>query len=180
MTENNADWVSVGRLQGPFGVKGWVRVLSSTDPPERILTFADWWLGEGRPTATRANVDGLRKVKLLSGQRHTRGVVVHLEGVDTPDAAQLLSGLDAWVARASLPEPAEGEHYWADMIGARVVEADGRELGVVAYLFATGANDVLVVQEPDGEERLLPFTREVVQTVDVATQTITVCLMSGM
>ena len=180
MAGKSTDWVSVGRLQGPFGVKGWVRVLSLTDPPERILTFAGWWLGAGCPTAARPNADGLRRVKLLAGQRHTRGVVAQLQGVETPEAAQALSGLEAWVARAALPEPEEDEHYWADMIGARVVESDGRELGVVAYLFATGANDVLVVQTPDGKERLLPFTREVVQTVDVAAQVITVSLMSGM
>ncbi|MEO5364018.1 MAG: ribosome maturation factor RimM [Magnetococcus sp. DMHC-8] len=180
MADAATGWVSVGRLQGPFGVKGWVRVLSFTEPPERLLTYTDWWVGgEGRGEAQPA--DGqLRQVTLLSSQQHARGVVVLLQGVETPEMARAWSGLTVWVPRAALPEPEEDAHYWADLVGAQVVEVDGRVLGVVSHLFATGANDVLVVQEPDGGERLLPFIREVVQAVDVATRTITVCLMPGM
>ncbi len=177
---SETEWVAVGRLQGPFGVKGWVRILSFTDPPEHILTFSNWWLGGGRQAVAHPATGDLEKVVFLSGQRHARGVVVQLQGVETPEAAQALSGLDVWVPRTDLPEPEEDMHYWADMIGSQVIENNGRLLGVVDHLFATGANDVLVIREPDGKERLLPFTREVIQTVDTATRTITVCLMSGM
>lgn len=180
MTDKEQEWVAIGRLQGPFGVKGWVRATSFADPPEHILEFSDWWIGEDRQSTGQSGGDELKKVTLLSGQKHTKGVVVSLQGVETPEAAQLLSGLDIWVPRAWLPEPEEDTHYWADMVGSQVIESDGRVLGVVAYLFGTGANDVLVVQEPNGEERLLPFTREVVQAVDAEARTITVSLMPGM
>lgn len=180
MTDTEEEWVAVGRLHGPFGVKGWVRATSFSDPPEHILAFSDWWIGEERQITHASGGDALRKFRLLSGQKHTKGVVASLRGVETPEAAQRLSGLDIWVPRAWLPEPEEDTHYWTDMIGSQVVESSGQVLGVVAYLFATGANDVLVVREPNGEERLLPFTREVVQSVDVETRTITVSLMPGM
>ncbi|MEO5340220.1 MAG: ribosome maturation factor RimM [Magnetococcus sp. MYC-9] len=178
MTNNATDWVAVGRLQGAFGVKGWVRITTFTDPPEHILSFADWWLGEESAIHSGAAIP--QKVDRLAGRKHARGVVAHLHGVENPEAAQRLSGLDLWVPRSHLPDPEEGEHYWTDMIGAQVVTTEGEPLGVVDHLFATGANDVLVVREADGGERLLPFTREVVQTVDRHDRVITVCLMSGM
>lgn len=180
MTTPEDGWVAVGQLHGPFGVKGWVRVLPFTDPVERILAFPDWWIGTESQVAATPGANGLKKIPVLSGQKHTRGVVVQLQGVQTPEAAQVLSGLEVWVPRAALPEPEEDSHYWADLVGLQVVETTGNPLGVVAYLFATGANDVLVVQEPDGEERLLPFTREVIQTVDLEARTITVSLLPGM
>lgn len=182
----NPKWVAIGQIQGPFGVKGWVRVLSFMEPYERILAFSEWWLGKDEPIlepdeahahdATRTH----KKVRIVSGKKHQRGVVAHLHGMATPEQAQTIHGLNMWVPRAQLPEPEEAAHYWVDMVGLQVVTDDGKTLGVVARLFATGANDVLVVHAPDGEERLLPFTEEVIQKVDTATQTITVCLMPGM
>ncbi|MBF0160696.1 MAG: 16S rRNA processing protein RimM [Magnetococcales bacterium] len=179
MVSKEQGWVAVGRLQGAFGVKGWARILSFTDPPERILTFPTWWLGRHLPVGHPPGV-GFTEVVPLSGQKHGRGVVALLRGVENPEAAQALSGSDVWIPRENLPEPEEGAHYWADMVGMQVVTQEGERLGTVAYLFATGANDVLVVQEADGGERLLPFTREVVRNVDRNSQTMTVSLMPGM
>ncbi|MBF0400546.1 MAG: 16S rRNA processing protein RimM [Magnetococcales bacterium] len=180
MTGKAEEWVGIGRLHGPFGIKGWVRATSFADPPEHILAFSNWWIGEERQLPRQSGDNDLTKFKLLSGKPHTRGVVAALQGIETPEAAQALSGLDIWVPRSLLPEPEQDTHYWADMVGSQVVEKDGRLLGVVDYLFSTGANDVLVVRQPDGGERLLPFIRDVVLTVNVESRTITVCLMPGM
>ena len=179
MVSKRTGWVAVGRLQGAFGVKGWVRILSFTDPPERILSFFDWWLGDKSPVSAPPEAAS-KRVALLSGQKHGRGVVALLRGVESPEAARALSGLNVWVPRGALPELQEGANYWADMMGLQVVTQEGQTLGVVAYLFATGANDVLVVQDAHGEERLLPFIQEVIQSVDLDSQTITVSLMPGM
>ena len=82
-------------------------------------------------------------------------------------------GAELAVPRESLPEPGEGHYYWADLEGLRVVTKDGNELGNVAYLLATGANDVLVVQGQ--KEVLIPFvTGSVVLDVDIAGGRITV------
>ena len=177
---DDCDWVAVGRLQGPFGVKGWVRVLSFTEPYERILTYSEWWLRENTLIPQRGEICRSRKIRLLSGRKHQRGVVASLQGMDTPEAARAFSGLSVWVPRSQLPEPEEGTHYWTDLVGLQVVTVDGQVLGVVEYVFATGANDVLAVREPSGEERLLPFNHEVVQNVDTSARTITVSLMPGM
>lgn len=179
MTDQPIEWISIGRLLGPFGVKGWIRVLSHTDPPEGILDFDDWWVGRANDGDT-PQTSQLRQVAVLDGEAHSRGIVAQLEGIDSPESARLWSGLGIWVPRSALPEPDEDAHYWADMVGCQVVEENGNGLGTVDYLFATGANDVLVVRQDDGEERLLPFIREVVLAVDVDRKIITVRLMPGM
>ena len=75
------------------------------------------------------------------------------------------------VPRSELPPLPEGEYYWQDLLGLRVVNCEGVELGEVAEIFATGANDVLVVR---GErERLIPFVEPVVVKVDIEASRLT-------
>ena len=174
------DWVAIGRLQGSFGVKGWVRITSFTEPGERILDFSEWWIAKSGSGVSHGQPSETKKFAILSGQKHRQGIIAQLRGVNSLEEAQRLSGQDVWVPRELLPEPDDGEHYWADMVGLMVVTTEGVLLGNVSHLFATGANDVLVVQGSNGEEKLLPFIHEVVQNVDISAQKITVRLMPGM
>ena len=148
----------LGRIVGLFGVRGWVKVYSYTEPREAVLEHKDWLLGR----------DGnWQSVELAEGKRHGKAVIARLEGIADRDAAAELLGSDIGVDRDALPEPEEGHYYWADLEGLTVVHKDGTELGKVAYLLATGANDVLVV---DGTaERLIPFVPgTVILDVDLA------------
>ncbi|MDX1432665.1 MAG: ribosome maturation factor RimM [Gammaproteobacteria bacterium] len=150
--------VVVGRVSGVFGVRGWVRVRSHTEPAERLLDYSPWLLeGAGEP----------RRLAPEQGRPHGEGLVAKLAGIDDRDQAMALVGADISVAREQLPALAEGEYYWVDLIGLEVVNREGRSLGRVADLMATGANDVLRVT---GErERLIPFvTHDVVLAVDLA------------
>lgn len=144
-----SDWVVLGRVSGLFGVNGWVRVFSHTDPREGITRYDPVFL----------NRQGeWREFKIEAGRAHGAGVVLKFAGYDDRDQAAALLQADMAVRRAQLPPPAPGEYYWADLAGVRVVTLDGVELGTVSHLLATGANDVLVVK---GErERLLPFVRD--------------------
>lgn len=149
--------VIVGRIAGVFGVKGWVKVYSYTQPLDNILTYSPWQIRLGT---------GWQVVKPIEGRSHGKGIVALLEGYADRDAAASLVGCDIAVDRAQMPAAGEDEIYWADLIGLKVVTVDGVELGVVDHLFETGANDVLVVK---GErERLLPYIDSVVQEVDLA------------
>ena len=139
-------------------------MFSYTRPREAILDYDRWFLkkkGEWQAAS------------IQEGQRHGKGVIAHLQGVDDRDQAADLIGCDIAIARDSLPEADEGSYYWADLEGMRVVHRDGSELGRVAYLLETGANDVLVTA---GErERLIPFIAEkVILDVDFATGIISV------
>ena len=150
--------VILGRVTGLYGVKGWVRVHSYTEPREAILDYRDWsHLREGR----------WRSVRLAEGKRHGKSVIARLEGVADRDDAAAFIGEDIGVPRERLPEAGRGEYYWADLEGLQVIHTDGRTLGKVAYLLATGAHDVLVVQ--GDQEILIPFVQEeVIKDVDLA------------
>ena len=142
--------VLIGRIVGLFGVDGWVKVESYTEPRQRIFSYRPWWLKRAEATI---EVDGAR------GRAHGKGIVAALPGVADRDAATGLIGAEIWIPRSALPKPKRGEYYWADLEGLDVVTGEGVPLGKVSHLFSTGANDVLVVS--DGRrERLIPFVLE--------------------
>jgi len=117
------------------------------------LSYSSWYLQKGQ---------ALRKVKLLNGRRQGKLVVAAIDGITDRDAAAALSGWKILIDKNQLPAPAEGEYYWADLLGLKVETDQGVALGVVDHLLETGANDVLVVKD-GGRERLIPFLQQ--QTV---------------
>jgi len=149
--------VVLGRIAGVFGVKGWVKVISHTEPREGILEYQNWLLRRG---------DGWQAVRVQDGKRHGKSVIAKLTDIEDRDAAAELLDVEIAVTREDLPQTQDDVFYWTDLEGLLVVHRDGRSLGKVAYLMATGANDVLVV---DGdEERLIPFVMgEVILDVDL-------------
>lgn len=153
--------VLVGRIVGLYGVQGWVKLESWTEPRTQIFRYQPWLL-DMAPGDTR-------EIAGISGRAQGKGLVAHLPGVDDRDAAAALIGRDIWVDRECLPPPGEGEYYWVDLEGLEVIDTSGRVLGKVSHLFATGANDVVVVDGVDGRERLIPFVQGVyVHAVDLA------------
>jgi len=151
------DVVVVGRISGVYGVRGWVRVRSYTEPRENILRYSPWLLKSS---------DGWRSCALEEGRPHGKGIVVRLAGYEDRERAAALIGVEVAVRREQLPPLPAGEYYWADLIGLEVVTREGVSLGRIDHLLETGANDVLVVQ---GErERLIPYLPEqVVLGVDL-------------
>ncbi len=150
--------VELGRITGVWGVRGWVRVQSHTEPRTNILGYRPWHLCR----------DGhCRPVELTDGRAQGKGIVARLAGVDDRDMAATLVGAVICVPRSALPEPAPGEYYWTDLEDLDVVNRAGVRLGRVVRVMATGANDVLVVA--DGTtERLVPFVQgRVIQSVDL-------------
>ncbi len=154
----------LGRVSGLFGVKGWVKVFSHTEPREAVLNYGHWLIR--RSTEWQS-------VQVAEGKRHSKTVIVRLEGIDNRDRAAELLGCDIGVARTELPDPEPGHYYFGDLEGLKVVQRGGTELGTVAYVMETGANDVLVTE---GErERLIPFiANEVILDVDLAKGVISV------
>ena len=158
-TSKGGEPVILGRVSGLYGVRGWVRVFSYTEPRDALLDYRHWLLRSGADWSEKAVVDGRRQGK---------SVVARLAGIDDRDAAEAWVGADIAVTRESLPATGEGQYYWADLEGLEVRHRDGRILGRVAYMLATGANDVMVVQpgaqvEVPGrgaQEILIPFVPE--------------------
>ena len=156
--------IALGRITGSFGVRGWVKVKSYTEPPEQILEFPVW----------RADLPGGGHWNLmhLEGRRHGKGLVARLSGIEDRDQAKALAGQELWIERRELPALKDGEHYQADLVGLEVVNLEGRVLGRVDHFLETGANAVMVVI---GErEHWLPMVPRHVQRVDLARGRITV------
>lgn len=162
MADNSQETV-IGRITSVFGVKGWLKVYSYTDPMEGILDYPDWFVSQ----------NGKRMhLEVEEGKRHGPGIVVRLKGVDDRDVARTYCGLDIRVSTDLLPELPEGEFYWHQLEGLRVETPSGEVLGSVKHLMETGSNDVMVVRATpgslDNRERLIPYLPEqVIQRIDL-------------
>jgi 16S rRNA processing protein RimM len=138
--------VIVGEIADAFSVKGWVKIHSHTEPPRNILSYAPWLL---------AGKDGTKECKVIAGRLHGSFVIAQLEGLDDRDQALKLRTSKIMVPKDRFPPAEQGHYYWADLEGLRVVNLADVDLGIVAEMMATGANDVMITQ---GErERLIPF-----------------------
>ncbi len=139
-------------------MRGWVRVYSYTQPRENIVRYRPWLL--------RREGGAWREAEVIDGRAHGKGVVARLAECGDRDQAQLLMGCEIGIRREQLPALAPDEFYWNDLIGLRVINTGGEDLGTVEQMLETGANDVLVVR---GErERLIPFVmKQVVVEVDL-------------
>jgi len=153
--------VMVGRVSGLFGVQGWVRIYSFTDPAENIFRYKPWHL-----RTENQSEKNTRDYAVADSRRQGKGLIAQFSGIDDRDKAGGLVGAEIYVARRNFVDTVPGEHYWTDLVGLPVETVDGQLLGVVESLLATGANDVLVIE---GDQRhLVPFINgQVVKDVDM-------------
>jgi 16S rRNA processing protein RimM len=138
-------------------VRGWLKVVSFTDPPDNLLGYRPWQIErEGRWCA----------VDVESARRHGSAFVAKIHGIDDRGAAERLANAEIAVAESALPALAADEFYWKDLLGMTVVAPDGERIGRVVEMIQTGANDVLVVESEEGR-RLIPFVAAVIGDVDL-------------
>lgn len=161
------EFIPVGKISGAFGVKGWVKVYSFTEPRANILQYSPLFLSRQGEWV---------EIKLSGGHVQGKGVVMGISNVTDRDQVQPLIGAELAIRKDQLEPAADDEFYWADLIGLRVENLEGDALGQVDHLLETGANDVLVVKADDQDkDRLIPFVLdEVVKQVDLEQQLIQV------
>jgi 16S rRNA processing protein RimM len=152
-----ADLVELGVLRGAYGVKGWVRVQPHSAQGAVLRACRRWWL-LGEPA---------RPVQVTGVRRHGAILVAKLQGCETPEQADLWRGTRVGVSRMEFPPAGEGEVYWVDLIGARVVNRSGVELGTVSDVLSSGAQDLLQVRQGD-RVLLVPMVERHVDEVDLA------------
>ena len=163
--------VVMGRIAGPYGILGWVKVFPYTEYVDGLADYPAWWLGRG---------DGeWHEVKVNECAVHGSILTALFEHHSDRTAAARLKGLQVAIPRSQLPvlsESGEDGYYWSDLIGFEVVNLQGELLGNVTGLLETGANDVLQVQSlKEGEgERLVHFISQVIVKVDLNASRITV------
>lgn len=146
MKNMDTDYVIVGKIGTTYGVQGWLKIRTYTEYGAQILTYQPWYLHKNKNWS---------RVELESSRMHNNGVIAKFVGINTPEEARLLTGVEIGITRSQLPKLNENEYYWSDLIGLTVINKNGETLGKVNYLIATGSNDVLVVK--GDKEYAIPF-----------------------
>ncbi|AWX15565.1 ribosome maturation factor RimM [Mergibacter septicus] len=160
----------VGKLGSTYGIRGWLRIYSSTEQAESIFDYQPWFL---------KIKNQWQLTELESWKHHNNDLIIKLKGVDDRETAQTLANVEIGVDLNQLPKLDEGEYYWHDLIGCQVINTTGYQMGTITEIMETGSNDVLVVraQIKDAfgkQERLIPYIDTVVKRVDLTTKTIEV------
>lgn len=150
MAQQDNERILLGRITGLYGVRGWLKVFSNTEPRDNILSYTPWLIrGKGLEGGQ------WHEITVCQGRLQGKGIIVQLEGYTDRDQARALIGADIAIDRHQLAPLAAGEYYWSDLQELQVVNQQGVTLGRVDHLLETGANDVLVVK---GErEHLIPY-----------------------
>ena len=169
-----ADGIAVGRIDGAYGVKGAVRVVSFNDPEASVLARSKLWcIVEPSRREAGPPRQGVRpfplpiELPVRSCRVHGDGLVATLDGVGTKEQADALRGCELVLSRSAFPPTDENEYYWVDLIGCEVVTPSGQPLGKVEAVDDHGAHPLLRLQGADGRERLIPFVEAHVPEVDV-------------
>lgn len=165
MVELAIERIVIGKFGRPQGIKGFVRVISFTDPPENILDYPRWSI----------QLRGVwHEVAHTQDSITPQHLMTYIEGYATRERVAELTNASIAVPKEALPLLKSGEFYWHQLIGMHVMHEQGQTLGTVESIFATGSNDVLVVV---GEKRrLIPYLMDdVIQKIDTERGVITVC-----
>jgi 16S rRNA processing protein RimM len=162
---NDARRVEVGRLGAAHGVRGWLRVQSFTDPPQRLFEWKRWQLQSGA-------VLKLLEVRPLGNKDGGSGWIARLEGVDEREGASRLTGQMLLVDRDELPATSGREHYRADLVGFEAKNVEGALLGVIDHFVDTPGNVVMVIKGV--REHLVPVSSQHLRSVDPVARAIVV------
>lgn len=168
MTLDN-ELIQIGQLKKPYGIKGWLWVFSHTDNREDIFDMQPWWIKTAK---------GMQTVTVTKWRKQGSGLVIQLAEVPDRNIAETMNGVSLWANKQTLTPAEEGEYYWSDLIGLQVCTQDACILGNISELFETGAHDIMVVKPSadsiDDEQRLIPWHKQTVITVDLTTKTVVV------
>ena len=162
-------FISVAKLRRPHGLKGEMLVKVLTDFPERIQPGFVLLFGEEHTPVT-----------IKTRRSHNQGLLLSFEELPALEDIEHLRNNQLYVKVDDVPELEEGEFYHHQIIGFQVIDEQGEELGHLAEILETGANDVYIVRPKEGKELLLPATSEVILEIDAAKKQITARLIPGL
>ncbi|WP_395479756.1 ribosome maturation factor RimM [Candidatus Curculioniphilus buchneri] len=159
--------IILGTIGAAYGVRGWLKIRSSTAKAENIFSYQPWFVKQ---------FDQWNSIWLENWKQMNQNWIVKIREIKDRETALLFNNLEIFVNISSLPKLNEDEYYWKDLIGCQVVTVDGYQLGEVVNLIETGSHDVLVVKAHlqdvfSTKERLIPFLdNQVIKNVDLATR----------
>jgi 16S rRNA processing protein RimM len=156
MSGESSALIQLGVVGAPFGVRGWIKLRSHTDPPERLLDHRSLRIGRGSVW---------RDYRVEARGRSGGALTVKLAGVEDRDQAQALRGAEVCVPRSELPPRDDKDFYRADLIGCEVVNLEGLDLGVVEHFIETPAQVLMVVR--GAQEFWIPAVPQHIRRVDL-------------
>jgi len=156
MSDDPSALIQLGFVGAPFGVRGWIKLRSHTDPPERLLEHRSLVLGQGSVW---------QSYRIEASGRSGGALTVKLAGVDNRDQAQALRGAQVCVPRSELPRRDDRDFYRADLIGCEVANLEGIVLGHVQHFIETPAQVLMVVRGV--QEFWIPAVPQHIRRVDL-------------
>lgn len=166
-----SDKLEIGQIVNTKGLKGELRVNSFSEAQDRFETI---------DTVLLKIKNDYKEYKIEKVGYSKNQVVLKLKGIDTIEDAEKLRNVYIYIYRKQLGELPEGTYYIADLIGLEVFTEAGEKLGIVDDIFSTGSNDVYVVKDELGKQKLLPGIDEVLKQIDIENGKIIVNLIEGL
>ena len=168
-TKGEPDYLIVGYLRRAHGVHGEMVMEVQTDFPERLKPKTKVFVGKDYQPMT-----------IATARIHSEGLLIKLNGVDTPEDAVRYRNRLVYVTAADRPRLPKGQFYVHELIGFDVVDEEESPIGKLTEIMQTGANDVYVVTRPDASEVLLPVISSVVLDIEAERRQIRVRLIPGL
>ena len=161
----------IGRVVKPHGIKGRMKVEYFGEDLRRFVSYHEIFIEDekGRPES----------YEILEASPHPPRLILRLKGIEKIEQAQPLIGKTILVEKEAFPGLEKGEYYWADLLGMKVETREGKQIGKVREIFATGAHDVYVVEGKRGEISL-PAIGEVILDIDLAKRVMKVARIEGL
>ena len=170
------EWFNVGRIVNTHGIRGEVRILSTTDFEEQRFAvgnkLAAFKKGDKKPTW----------VTIESVRRHKNFILLTFEGMNNINLVEPFKEGMLKVTKDQMEDDLleENEYFYHDIIGCSVVSEEGETIGEIKDILQTGANDVWVVKGAKGKEYYIPYIEDVVKDINIDEKVITIHVMEGL
>jgi len=157
---NNDKYVIIGRFGKAFGVTGWIKIISFTSPIEQILSYQPWCIRKNRN-------DSVSECYIEDSKIQCNHIVAKFSNYNSIEEIKMLSGYEIGIWRTRLTDTRNGEYYWSDLEGLKVINNNKTVLGVVQECIITGSNDVLVIVNKNKKRYLVPYLSSTISNVDL-------------
>ena len=142
MKSQNDEYILVGKVGKPIGLKGWAKINSYTRPEENIGNYESFFQGSKK-----------KPISIESSKKSGKNLIIKFKSIDTREDIEILKNNDLFIKAIDLPELKDNEFYWKDLIGKEVEHLDGTHIGKVIEILETGSDDVLVIEKDNKKEQ---------------------------
>ena len=165
------EYIKVGTITQPFGIKGETKVYPHVDDPAHYKKLKKIFIDKGG-TYEEFELESVRMALPL--------VIVKIKGIDTPEDIRNYRQKDIYVLRKDAPPLEDGEHYFADLLGLDVTDDEGIYRGKLTDIIQTGANDVYEITGQDGKSFLIPVIKQCILDIDIEAGTMKIHILEGL